>query len=73
MVATSKSLEIERPVLCRVSEAAAYLTLSRSSIYGLMDAGRLPYVKLGRSRRIKWADVLNLVEQHTVGGDGAHT
>jgi hypothetical protein len=38
-----------------------------------MDTGTLPYVKLGRSRRIKWADVLGLIDECTIGGDGAST
>ncbi len=31
-----------------------------------MDAGELSYVKLGKSRRILWAELLKLVAQHTV-------
>jgi hypothetical protein len=35
-----------------------------------MDAGRLLPVKLGRSRRIRWENVLRLVEESTVGAEG---
>jgi excisionase family DNA binding protein len=38
-----------------------HLSVSRSKVYGLMDTGRLPHVKLGRSRRVRWEDVLRLV------------
>jgi excisionase family DNA binding protein len=35
-----------------VAEAAAALGISRSKVYALMDAGTLPFVKLGRTRHI---------------------
>ena len=73
MTGTLQSVESEKPMLCTIPEAARHLTLSRSSIYNLMNAGRLRYVKLGRSRRIKWADMLNLIDENTIGGDGAST
>jgi excisionase family DNA binding protein len=38
--------------LQRVSEAAAYLSVSRSYIYKLINLGILPSVKIGNSRRI---------------------
>jgi excisionase family DNA binding protein len=54
------------PQLGRVTEVAKYLNLSRSKIYLMMEQGELPYVKLGKSRRVRWSDVLKLVEQNTV-------
>jgi excisionase family DNA binding protein len=36
------------------------VAISRSKVYRLVDTGRLPDVKLGRSRRIRWEDVLRL-------------
>ncbi|NIO38881.1 MAG: helix-turn-helix domain-containing protein [Anaerolineae bacterium] len=38
--------------LLRVREAAVFAGVSRSSIYIWMDQGLLPYVRIGRSRRI---------------------
>ena len=38
--------------LVTVTEAAGFLRLSRTTIYTLMDQGTLPFVKIGRSRRI---------------------
>lgn len=73
MERSSESLAMKSPVLCKVADAAHHLTVSRSTLYNLMDSGRLPYVKLGRSRRIKWADVLGLIDECTIGGDGACT
>lgn len=38
--------------LVTVPEAAAFLRVSRSTIYVLMDRGDLPYVRIGSARRI---------------------
>ena len=35
-----------------VLEVARFLGVSRATVYNYMDAGELPFVKLGRSRRI---------------------
>ncbi|MEX0718025.1 MAG: helix-turn-helix domain-containing protein [Planctomycetaceae bacterium] len=40
------------PRLLTVREAAHRLALGRSTLYNLMDRGSLPYVKIGRARRI---------------------
>jgi excisionase family DNA binding protein len=56
--------------LQQVSAVSKFLSISRSKVYAMMDAGQLPYVKLGKSRRIRWEHVLQLVEQNTVGGGG---
>ena len=40
--------------------------MSRSSIYSLMSSGALPYVKIGRSRRIRLDDVVRLVDESTI-------
>jgi excisionase family DNA binding protein len=40
------------PLLVRVEEAARMLSLSRSTIYEMMDAGELPSVRRGTARRI---------------------
>lgn len=50
-----------------VQEVARFLSLSRAKIYQLMTAGELPYVKLGKSRRVRWGDVLKLVDRNTHG------
>lgn len=54
--------------LVNVGEVARHLALSRSKIYQLMHSGRLPYVKLGKSRRVRWPDVLKLIDRSMVGG-----
>ncbi len=57
---------LETASLQPVPAVARYLSVSRSKVYQLMDAGELPYVKLGKSRRVRWADVLRLVEENLV-------
>ncbi len=60
--------------LMTVPEASAFLRLSRSTLYNLMDSGRLAYVRLigdGRraARRIPRKAVIALAAAHLVGGD----
>jgi excisionase family DNA binding protein len=40
--------------LANIAEAARFLSLGRSKLYDLMDAGRLTYCKIGKARRIPW-------------------
>jgi excisionase family DNA binding protein len=37
-----------------IREAMTYLSISRATLYALMDAGDLPYAKFRRCRRIPW-------------------
>jgi excisionase family DNA binding protein len=67
MTAAADQENVRRHGLAKVSEVADFLKLSRAKVYQLMDAGELCHVKLGRSRRIRWEDVLRLVEQNRVG------
>ncbi|MFE7596915.1 excisionase family DNA-binding protein [Streptomyces sp. NPDC057494] len=43
--------------LFTVKAAAEYLSLGRSTIYELMAANKLPYVKVGRIRRLRLAEL----------------
>ena len=52
--------------LLRVTEVARYLSLSRGGVYLIMERGDLPYVKIGKSRRVRPEAVAKLVEQGTV-------
>ena len=70
MTSTEKS-EILKDGLQRVSDAAKFLGVSRSHIYSLMEQGELPYVKLGKSRRVPKQAVLNLAAGHLVISDRA--
>ncbi len=60
--------------LMTVPEAGAFLRLSRSTLYNLMESGRLPYVRLGgdgrrAARRIPRRAVVALAAAHLVGGN----
>jgi excisionase family DNA binding protein len=51
------------PALATIAEAARYLRLGKSTVYGLVESGELASFKFGRSRRIAWADVRQFVER----------
>jgi excisionase family DNA binding protein len=53
------------PLLVRVEEAARILSLSRSTIYEMMDAGELPSVRRGTARRIPVAALRDWVARQT--------
>jgi len=55
-----------RDGLAKVSEVQDYLPCSRMKLYSEMEKGNLPYCKLGKSRRIRWADVYDMVERGMV-------
>jgi excisionase family DNA binding protein len=48
-----------------VSEAAAALRISRSSIYRLFDAGELAWVQIGAARRVTSAEIHRFIAAHT--------
>lgn len=50
-----------------LSEAIAFLRLSRSTLYALMDGGDLAYVRIGRTRRIPKRALVDLAATHLKG------
>ena len=54
--------------LMKVAAAAAFLSLSRATLYTLMDRGELPFVKIGRSRRVPKRAVVELAARGLRGG-----
>ena len=54
--------------LLSVAAAAAFLSVSRSKLYEMMDGGLLPYVKLGRSRRVPRRALVELAAGGLRGG-----
>lgn len=56
----------ESESLQSVRRVAEFLAVSRSKVYLMMESGELPYVKLGKSRRVRWSDVMRLVDRNTV-------
>jgi excisionase family DNA binding protein len=59
--------------LQRISEAARFLGLSRSTIYKLINNGLLPSVKLGNSRRVPIRAVRELASDRLVLTPPPHT
>ena len=51
------------PPLMTVSELATVLRVGRSTAYGLVSAGTIPYVKVGRQFRVYREDVLNFLRR----------
>ncbi len=64
----TKGAELVADGLLTVREAAAFLRISRSNLYALMDHGELAFVKLGRSRRIPKRGVIELAARGLHGG-----
>jgi excisionase family DNA binding protein len=58
---SSKSEIEEAGGLARVEDASRFLALSRSAVYKLMDRGELPFLKIGKARRIAWSALRDLV------------
>jgi excisionase family DNA binding protein len=52
-------------LLLTISEAAAVLRISRSSIYRLFDSGELGWVQIGASRRVTSAEIHRFIAAHT--------
>jgi excisionase family DNA binding protein len=52
-------------LLLTISEAAAALQISRSSIYRLFEGGELAWVQIGASRRVTSAEIHRFIAGHT--------
>ncbi len=69
-MAASEQQALVADGLMTVSEAAAFLSLSRATLYTLMDHRELPFVKIGRSRRIPKRALVELAARALRGGEG---
>jgi excisionase family DNA binding protein len=58
--------DLVRDGLDRVSEAAKFLCVSVSTVYDMMSRGLLPFVKLGKSRRVPHLAVVELAAKNLV-------
>lgn len=63
--------EVVADGLLSVREAARFLGISRSTLYELMESGRLQYVKLGRARRVPRRALVALAAGNLLGGWGS--
>jgi excisionase family DNA binding protein len=50
-----------------IPAAVDFLSVSRATVYKLMDIGELPYAKFGKSRRIPWAALREYASRCLVG------
>jgi len=67
-MSNSTNNEIISDGLERISEAAAFLGMSRSHIYRLIREGVLPSAKIGKSRRVPIRAVRDLALNSMVSG-----
>lgn len=49
-----------------IAQAGTFLSLSRATIYTLMDGGELAYARFGRARRIAWQELRRFADACTV-------
>ena len=54
-------------LLCTVMDASSSLSLSRSKVYELINSGALPTIHVGRSIRIRVADLETFVQASSKG------
>jgi excisionase family DNA binding protein len=64
----TENLQVVAEGLMSVAESMKFLSLSRSTLYELMDGGHLSYVKLGRARRIPRRALRELAAANLRGG-----
>ena len=60
MSETTANADLVQDGLDRVADVARFLKLSPSTVYGMMDRGLLPYVKIGKARRVPHRAVVEL-------------
>lgn len=62
-----ESNQISSHALLTPGEVCERLCVSTPTLYRLMENGELPYIKIGRCRRIRREDVEALIQRNTVG------
>jgi excisionase family DNA binding protein len=55
--------KVEEKEILTISQVAAYLQLSEMTTYKLVQEGRIPAFKIGRSWRVKKCDLDILIER----------
>lgn len=65
---TDRRAELAADGVLSVADAQAFLSLGRTEVYGLMDRGKLPFIKLGRRRVIPKRALVELLAANMVGG-----
>lgn len=57
--------------LVKLPEAMRVLSVCRATLYNLMGSGELPFVKIGKLRRVRMSALMELIERNTHGGEVA--
>jgi excisionase family DNA binding protein len=65
---SAKSADILADGLQTVEAAADFLAVGKTTLYKAMERGELPYVKIGRARRIPRRALLNYAANNLRGG-----
>lgn len=65
------SIKLVDSGLARIDEGCRFLGISRAKLYEIMERGELPYVKIGRSRRLPRQALKEFAAQRLVGRAGA--
>ena len=68
MTETTQSNEVFEEGLMTVAEASKFLSIGKSKLYELMDAGQLVYAKFGKARRIPKRALVDLAKANMRGG-----
>ncbi len=63
----NNSLKMVDSGLARIDEGCRFLGISRAKLYEIMEKGELPYVKIGRSRRLPRQALKEFAAQRLVG------
>lgn len=58
------AVQTSRAQLLTVADVVVALRISRSSVYRLFDSGKLPWIQIGSSRRVRPEDLEQFIEQH---------
>ena len=56
----------EAPLMYTMKEVEAILKVSEGKLYGITKSGELPYIKLGRSKRILDSDLREYMQRKRV-------
>lgn len=64
-------MEQEQAKLLRMEEVISLTGLSRAKAYGMVSAGELPVVRMGRSVRVPLVALRAWVQRNTSGGQQA--
>jgi|LSQX01.2.fsa_nt_gb excisionase family DNA binding protein len=63
----------DREELLTPEQVAERLQASRKTVYRWIGAGDLPAIKLGRSWRVPWGEVLAMVKRQSGAGEEAES